>query len=148
MVVTLKADSFVCVVEALIAKKEAIMDQQAAGSGRWWEAVTLLLAINSVVFGFLFGSHIFWAIFIGWMPGVLLLVGLRIRNDHRGAATALITVSSIAAATAFWMMYPVVLALVAIIGGFSTGKLGPRRAEPVVVTNQALSAPSLAIMCA
>ena len=65
VVVTLKADSFVCVFEALIAKKEAIMDQQAAGSGRWWEAVTLLLAINSVVFGFLFGSHIFWAILSG-----------------------------------------------------------------------------------
>ena len=110
------------------------MDQQAAGSGRWWEAVTLLLAINSVVFGFgfLFGSYIFWAIFIGWLPGVLLLVGLRIRNDHRGAATALITVSSIAAAVAFWMIYPVVLALVVIVGGFSTGKLGPRQAESVV----------------
>jgi hypothetical protein len=129
--VTLKADSFVRLMKALIPRKEAIMDQQA-GSGRWWEVVTLILAINSVVFGFLFGSHIFWAIFIGWLPGVLLLVGLRIRNDHRGAATVLITVSSIAAAVAFWMIYPVVLALVVIVGGFSTGKLGPRQAEPVV----------------
>ncbi len=130
--VTLRAGPFVCVVEALIPKKEAIMDQQAAGSGRWWEAVTTILAINSVVFGFLFGSQIFWAIFIGWLPGVLLLVGLRIRNDHRGAATVLITVSSIAAAVAFWMIYPVVLALVVIVGGFSTGMLGPRQAESVV----------------
>jgi len=107
-----------------------VMDQQAV-SGRRWEAVTLILAINSVVFGFLFGSQIFWAIFIGWLPGVLLLVGLRIRNDHRGTATALITVSSIAAAVAFWMIYPVVLALVVIVGGFSTGMLGPRQAQPV-----------------
>ena len=90
------------------------------------------ILINSLVFGFLFGSHIFWAIFIGWLPGVLLLVGLRIRNDHRGAATVLITVSSIAAAVAFWMIYPVVLALVVIVGGFSTGMLGPRQAESVV----------------
>ena len=130
--VTLRAEPFVCVVEALIPKKEAIMDQQAAGSGRWWEVVTTILAINSVVFGFMFGSYIFWAIFIGWLPGVLLLVGLRIRNDHRGAATVLITVSSIAAAVAFWMIYPVVLALVVIVGGFSTGMLGPRQAESVV----------------
>ena len=92
----------------------------------------MLLAINSVVFGFLFGSKILWAIFIGWLPGVLLFVGLRIRSDHQGAATALITVSSIAAAIAFWMIYPVILALVVIVGGFSTGKLGPRRAEPVL----------------
>ena len=105
---------------------------QPARSGRWWEAVTLILAINSIVFGFLFGTEIFWAIFIGWLPGVLLLVGLRIRNDHQGAATALITVSSIAAAAAFWMIYPVVLALVVIVGGFSTGMLGPHQAEPVV----------------
>ena len=107
------------------------MDQQAQGA-RWWEAVTVLLAINSFVFGFLFGSQILWAIFIGWLPGVLLLVGLRIRSDHRGTATVLITVSSIAAAVAFWMIYPVVLALVVVIGGFSTGMIGPRQAQPVV----------------
>ena len=107
------------------------MDQQAQGA-RWWEAVTVLLAINSLVFGFLFGSRILWAVSIGWLPGVLLLVGLRIRNDHRSTATALITVSSIAAAVAFWMIYPVVLALVVVIGGFSTGMIGPRQAQPVV----------------
>jgi len=107
------------------------MDQQAR-SGRWWEVVTVLLAINSLVFGFLFGSQIFWAVSIGWLPGVLLLVGLRIRSAHRGAATALITVSSIAAAVAFWMIYPVVLALVVIAGGFSTGMIGPRQPEAVI----------------
>ena len=107
------------------------MDQQAQGA-RWWEAVTVLLAINSLVFGFLFGSQILWAGAIGWLPGVLLLVGLRIRNDHRSTATALITVSSIAAAVAFWRIDPVVLALVVVIGGFSTGMIGPRQAQPVV----------------
>jgi hypothetical protein len=127
--VTLRAESFVCVVEALIYTKEAIMDQQAAGSGRWWEAATMILAINSVVFGFLLGSEFLWAVLVGWVPGTLLLVGLRIRGDHRGVATALITVSSIAAAGAFWMIYPVVLALVVIVGGFWTGMLGPRQAE-------------------
>jgi hypothetical protein len=108
------------------------MDEQAAGSGRWWEAVTMILAINSVVFGFLFGSEFLWAILVGWVPGTLLLVGLRIRNDHRAVATTLITVSSIAAATAFWMIYPVVLAFVVIVGGFWTGMLGPRQTEPAI----------------
>ena len=39
------------------------------------------------------------------------------------------TVSSIAASAAFWMIYPLVLALVVIIGGFVTGKIGPTRPD-------------------
>ncbi len=92
----------------------------------------MILAINSVVFGVLLGSEFLWAVLVGWVPGTLILVGLRLRNDHRAVATALITVSSIAAAGAFWMVYPVVLALVVIVGGFSTGMLGPRQAEPAL----------------
>jgi hypothetical protein len=108
------------------------MDQQRIGN-RWWEATTIVLAINSIVFGFLFGSELAWAFAIGFIPGVLLLVGLRIRSQNRGLATVLITGASVAAAFAFWMIYPVVLALVVIIGGFSTGKIGPRRPETAVV---------------
>jgi hypothetical protein len=108
------------------------MDQQRIGN-RWWEATTVVLAINSIVFGFLFGSELVWAFAIGFIPGVLLLVGLRIRSQNRGLATALIVVASLAAAVAFWMIYPVVLALVVIIGGFSTGKIGPRRTETAIV---------------
>ncbi len=100
---------------------------------RWWEAVTVALAINSVVFGFLFGSQFGWAIAIGFAPGLLLLVGLRLRRHNRGLATVLIIVSSMAAAAAFWMIYPVVLALVIVIGGFSTGKIGPSRSEIAAV---------------
>jgi hypothetical protein len=105
--------------------------QQRIGS-HWWEVVTVLLAINSVVFGFLFGSQYGWAIGIGFAPGVLLLVGLRLRTENRGLATILITVSSTAAAVAWWMIYPPVLALTVIIGGFSTGRLGLGRSETVV----------------
>ena len=94
---------------------------------RWWEAITVVLAINSVVFGFLFGSRFGWAIAAGFAPGLLLLIGLRLRRANRGLATVLIVVSSLAAAAAFWMIYPVVLALVIVIGGLSTGKIGPIR---------------------
>ncbi len=100
---------------------------------RWWEAVTVVLAINSVVFGFLFGSQFGWAIAVGFGPGLLLLVGLRFRRANRGLATVLIVVSSLAAAGAFWMVYPVVLAMVIVIGGFSTGKIGPSRPEIAAV---------------
>ena len=108
------------------------MDQKQMDN-RWWEVATLLLAINSLVFGVLFGSgnQFGWAIVVGFLPGVLLLVGLKIRKDNRGLATALITVSAIAASGAFWMIYPPVLGLVVIIGGFTTGKIGPSRPEPV-----------------
>ena len=107
------------------------MDQKQMDN-RWWEVATLLLAVNSLVFGVLFGSEFGWAIGVGFLPGVLLLVGLKIRKDNRGLATALITVSAIAASGAFWMIYPPVLGLVVIIGGFTTGKIGPSRPEPVV----------------
>jgi uncharacterized membrane protein YfcA len=134
VVVTFEPGSFVCVVEAFIAKKEAILDQQTAGSGRWWEAATLLLAINSVVFGFLFASneHLGWAVAVGFVPGVLLLAGLGMRNSQRMGATILITVGSAAAAIAWWVVYTVVLALVIVMGGFWSGKIGPKRTKPEV----------------
>ncbi len=92
----------------------------------WWEIVTLLLAINSIVFGFLFrdAGNFGWAIAIGFVPGVLLVVGLGLREKNRTLATMLITGSSVAAAVAWWTIYPVVLAIVVIVGGFITGKLG------------------------
>jgi len=106
------------------------MDQKQTDN-RWWEVATLLLAVNSLGFGVLFGSgnQFGWAIVVGFLPGVLLLVGLKIRKDNRGLATALITVSAIAASGAFWMIYPPVLGLVVIIGGLTTGKIGPVRSE-------------------
>ncbi len=100
---------------------------------RWWEAATVVLAINSVVFGFLFGSQFGWAIAVGFAPGLLLLVGLRLRRHNRRLATVLIIVLSVAAAGAFWMIYPVVLALAIVIGGLSTGEIGPSRSEVAAV---------------
>ncbi len=95
----------------------------------WWEVVTVLLAVNSIVFGFLFGSNFGWAIAVGFAPGVLLFVGLALRTNNRGLATVLIIVSSLAAAVAWWTIYPILLALIVIIGGFATGKIGPVRSQ-------------------
>lgn len=95
----------------------------------WWEVATALLAVNSIVFGFLFGDYFVWAIAVGFAPGVLLLVGLALRTVNRGVATVLIVVSSLAASVAWWTIYPVVLAMVVIIGGFAAGKIGPTRSQ-------------------
>jgi len=110
--------------------------EQFSWTNRWWEVSVLVLAINSVVFGFLFGNsdNFTWAIAVGFVPGFLLLFGLSVRNSRRFLATISITVASLAASFAFWMIYPPVLALVVIIGGFSTGKIGPMRAEISPVT--------------
>ena len=91
----------------------------------------MLLAVNSIAIGLLFGSNFGWAIAIGFAPGVLLFVGLAVRPKNRSLATALIVVSSIAAAVAWWTIYPIVLASVVIIGGFITGKLGFDRSQVV-----------------
>ena len=109
------------------------MDQTQMDN-RWWEVATLLLATNSLVFGVLFGSsnQFGWAIVVGFLPGGLLLVGLKIREDNRVLATVVITASAIAASGAFWMIYPPVLGLVVIIGGFATGKIGPARHKTAV----------------
>jgi hypothetical protein len=110
--------------------------EQQSWTNRWWEASVWLLAVNSVVFGFLFGNsdNFTWAIAVGFVPGFLLLFGLSVRNSRRFLATISITAASIAASFAFWMIYPTVLGLVVIIGGFWTGKIGPTRAETSPVT--------------
>ena len=94
---------------------------------RWWEGSVVALAINSLLMGVLAGSngYTWWAIGIGFVPAALLLIGLAMRNRRRDVATALLVVASVAAAFWFWMIYPVVLALVVVFGGFAAAKIGP-----------------------
>jgi hypothetical protein len=123
---------FVCLDGRVDDIVEAVMAVEN-WSSRWWETSVVLLAVNSVVFGFLAinSDRPGWAIAM-FVPAVLLLVGLAIRSSHRVAATILLTGASVAAAIWFWMIYPVVLALVVVVGGFSSGKLGPKRTKPEV----------------
>ena len=102
-------------------------------SSRWWEISVVLLGVNSVVFGFLAinSDRPGWAIAM-FIPAFLLLVGLAIRSRQRLAATVLLTGASVAAAIWFWMIYPIVLAVVVVVGGFSSGKIGPKRTKPEV----------------
>jgi len=105
-------------------------------TSRWWETSVVLLAVNSVVFGILAinSDHMAWAVATGFVPAVLLLLGLTLRNSQRVAATILLTVASVAAALHFWMVYPIILALVVIVGGFNSGKIGPEGRQPQVAT--------------
>ena len=102
-------------------------------SSRWWETSVVLLGVNSVAFGFLAinSDRPGWAIAM-FVPAILLLVGLAIRSSQRLAATILLTGASVAAALWFWMIYPIVLALVVVVGGFRSGKIGPKRPKPEV----------------
>jgi hypothetical protein len=102
-------------------------------TSRWWEISVVLLAVNSVVFGFLAinSDRPGWAIAM-FVPAVLLLMGLAIRSSQRLAATILLTGASVAAAIWFWMIYPIVLALIVVVGGFRSRKIGPKRTKPEV----------------
>ena len=103
-------------------------------TSRWWETSVVLLGVNSVVFGFLFtnSGYLGWGIAVGFVPGVLLLAGLWMRNSQRLGATTMLMVGSVAAAFAFWVIYTVALALVVVVGGFWSGKIGPQRVQPEV----------------
>ncbi len=105
-------------------------------TSRWWETSVVLLAVNSIVFGILAinSDHMTWAVTTGFVPAVLLLLGLTLRNSQRVAATTLLTVASVAAALWFWMIYPIILALVVIVGGFTNGKIGPEGHQPQLAT--------------
>ena len=103
-------------------------------TNRWWETSVVLLAVNSVVFGFLGATsgNLEWGIAVGFAPAVLLFAGLAMRNSQRLGATIFLTVGSVAASFAWWMIYPVVFALIVVVGGFWSGKIGPEQAQPEV----------------
>jgi len=66
-------------------------------TSRWWETSVVLLAVNSVVFGILAinSDNMTWAVATGFVPAVLLLLGLTLRNSQRVAATTLLAVASV-----------------------------------------------------
>ena len=103
---------------------------------RWWEASVVLLGVNSLVFGIMATASgypdVAWM--VGWVPGVLLLTGFGLRNRQRLVATIMITLGAVLAAVAFWVIYTVVFALIVVVGGFLTRKIGPVRTHTVTVT--------------
>jgi hypothetical protein len=103
-------------------------------TSRWWEISVVLLGVNSVVFGFLGANsgNLQWGIAAGFVPGALLLAGLAVRGSQRLLATVMLIVGSVGAASAFWVIYTVVFALVVVVGGFSSGKIGPQRPQTEV----------------
>ncbi len=93
---------------------------------RWWVAAAAALAVSSVLLGViaLGNGHTEWAIATGFAPAVLLLAGTLLVDRWRSGATAMIVVASLGASIWWWMVYPVALAVVVIVGGVRTGKLG------------------------
>ena len=62
--------------------------------------------------------------------GVLLLAGLAMKKSQRLVATIMLTVGSVAAATAWWVIYTVVFAAIVVIGGLWAGKIGSPTPQP------------------
>jgi hypothetical protein len=112
-------------------RMETIMDTKN-WTNRWWETSVVLLAVHGVAMGFLGASHdhLGWGIAIGFVPSALLIAGLAMRSSQRIGATIFLTVGSLAAAFAWWLIYTVVLAVVIVVGGFWTSKIGPKRTYP------------------
>ncbi len=100
-------------------------------TSRWWETTVVVLAANSIMFGVIAvgNGSLKWAIAINFAPAALLLTGLAVRGRWRSGATAMVIVASVAAAAWFWMIYPIVLAAIVIIGGFVSGEIGPARVQ-------------------
>lgn len=124
---------FDLLASALKERMETIMAMENWTS-RWWETSVVLLAVNSVVFGFLFtyNDYFLWALAAGFGAGALLLGGLALRNRQRPVATIMLILGSIGAASAFWVIYTIVFALIVVVGGFWSGKIGPEPAQPEV----------------
>lgn len=114
-------------------RMETIMDLRRWTS-RWWETSVVLLGVNSIVFGIMgaISQEPGFALGAGFLPGGLLLTGLALKNRQRLAGTITLVVGAVAASFAWWAIYTVVLALVVVIGGFRTGKIGPLTPEPEV----------------
>ena len=93
---------------------------------RWWDAVVIALAVNSAIFGVLFTSNDYpgWGIAAGFVPAVLLGTGLLTRATWRPVATIMIIAGGALASIAWWVLYTVGLALVMVVGGLQSGRLG------------------------
>lgn len=74
---------------------------------------------------------------MGFVPGILLLGGLALRNSQRLGASDMLTVGSIGASLAFWVIYTVVLALIVVVGGFRSGKIGLQKTHPEITAQRA-----------
>jgi hypothetical protein len=126
--------SFDLLSSAFRERMETIMDTKNWTS-RWWEASVVVLGVNSLAFGIgaTAGGYLDAALIIGWAPGVLLLTGFGLRNRQRLLATIMITLGAVAASFAYWVIYPIVLALIVVVGGFVSRKIGPTRAHTATV---------------
>ena len=102
-------------------------------TSRWWEAAVVVLAAHSVLVGFWASVNdrhdVVAAIIFGFLPAVLLVAGLALRNTFETPAGWMLFVGSLLAAATFWHVYNVVLAFVVILGGAGSGKIWTEHAK-------------------
>ncbi len=105
-------------------------------TSRWWEAAVVVLAANSVLVGVLFSAsdHVVEATTFGFVPAVLLVAGLALRNTWGDTAGWMLFLGSVLAGATVWIIYNVVLALVVIFGGVGSGKIGAEPAKASAAT--------------
>ena len=119
---------FDLVRSAFTERMETAMNLQTWTS-RWWEAtVVVLAAFISVIAIFFADTSPGWALLIG-SADVLLIGGLALRSAWRVGATAMVIAGCLLAAVPFWGIFNVVLAVVIVVGGLETGKIGPDPAK-------------------
>jgi hypothetical protein len=116
-------------------RMETIMEVKS-WTKQWWEILVVLFGVISFVMGFMAlgdpdisqwgGTQ------VGFGPGVLLLGALAVRRNQRVVATVMILVGCVAAAIAWWMVYPVVFSVPIVVGGFLSGKIGFQGSGPEI----------------
>jgi hypothetical protein len=92
----------------------------------WWAPVAAVLVVCNVVVGLLLvfanddaGSRIWGGLFIA--SGLVILVGLLSRSDRRTPGNVLILLGTVPSLLVLWLVVPVILAVVVIVGVLKDG---------------------------
>ncbi len=92
----------------------------------WWAPVAAALVVCNVVVGLVLvfanedsGSRIWGGLFIA--SGFVILVGLLSRLDRRTPGNVLILLGTVPSLLVFWLIVPVILAVVVVVGVLKDG---------------------------
>ena len=92
----------------------------------WWAPVAAVLAVCNVVVGVVLilanddsGSRIWGGLFIA--SGIIILLGLLSRRERRTPGNVLVLLGTVPSLLVFWLVVPVILAVVVIVGVLKDG---------------------------
>jgi hypothetical protein len=117
-------------------RMETIMEVKS-WTKHWWEALVVLFGVSLIAIGFLVMGDADtdpYSLSYGVIgPGVLLFAGLALRRPQRAVATGMIILGCLLpAAVVWWLVYPPVVGLVIVLGGFASGKIGFQGSGPEI----------------